>query len=110
VLGPAVDAGFEEGAIDDELAAVVEKVAERPLAVRAVERVVLVDGRPRHAAALGGQGVSGAGLGFFFQQELLAGSFPFVGGDDGRRVHAAGGWGGGGHGVMPPVVIPSRLG
>ncbi|KAG0735439.1 hypothetical protein G6F24_018704 [Rhizopus arrhizus] len=51
VLGPAIDPGLEEGAVDDELPAVVEKVEQGGLAIRAFEEVFLVDGRPGHAAA-----------------------------------------------------------
>ncbi|KAG0932139.1 hypothetical protein G6F31_016612 [Rhizopus arrhizus] len=80
VLGPAIDPGLEEGAVDEELPAVVEKVEQGGLAIRAVE------------------------------EELLAGGFPFVGGDDGGRLRGAGGLDGSGHGVDASECVYLLLG
>jgi hypothetical protein len=61
MLGPTEYAGLEEGAVDDELTAPVEQVKQARVALRPVERVLLLDGQPRHAPTLGGQRVTGAG-------------------------------------------------
>ena len=59
--GQPCDAGLEEGAVDDQLAAAVEQVEQARLAVGPVERVVLLHRQPRHPPALGGQRVAARG-------------------------------------------------
>jgi hypothetical protein len=51
VVGPAVDAGIVEGAIEDELAAAFEEIEQRTLPFRTFEDVLLFDREPGHAAA-----------------------------------------------------------
>jgi hypothetical protein len=98
VVGPAVDAGLEEGAVDDELAASLEQVEQAQPAVGALELVVLLDGEPGHAAALGGQRVSCPGQRLLLDEQLLAGGLPLLGSDDRGcldaevLVHAAASW------------------
>ena len=60
-LGPAVDAGLEERAVDDQLPAPGEQFQQARLAVRPFEDVVLLHGEPGHAPAFGDQLVAGAG-------------------------------------------------
>ena len=55
------DIGRVARAVHDQLAPALEQVEQARRPVRALEAVVLVDGHPRHAPALGGQGVAGAG-------------------------------------------------
>ena len=70
-LRPAADARLEEVAVDDQLAAALEQVEEADRAVRPLEAVVLLHGHPRHAAALGGQRVAGAGVRLLLDEHLL---------------------------------------
>ena len=79
----AADAAFrpvraEHEVLDDELAAPVEQVGERLLAVRAVEHVVLLDLDPGQRATFGAQLVAQAGEFLFLAQEFLACGKPFV--------------------------------
>src|ERR1700751_3171831 len=82
MVGPAEDAGFEEGAVDDQLAAALEEVEEAGFAVGAVELVQLLDGHPWHAPTLGGEGIALAGELFLFGQQVLASGEPFIPGYD----------------------------
>src|ERR1700728_4763897 len=83
---PAEDAGLKEGAVKDELRTALEQIEQADFAVRSIEAVLLVDGHPRHAAALSGHGVTGAGEFLFFDEQLLARRFPLVRRDDRGRV------------------------
>ena len=74
-LGPV---GSEHEVLDDELAASVEQVGERPRAVRRVEHVGLVQPDPGQRAALGVEFVAHPGEGLFPGQELLAGREPLI--------------------------------
>jgi hypothetical protein len=76
VVGPAEHPRLEEGAIDDQLTPAVEQVEQTGLARRPLENICRLNGHPRHSPALGGQGVTGAGLGLFLQEQLLAGRLP----------------------------------
>src|SRR4051794_4961773 len=87
-LGEARDAGLVEEAVDDELAAALEQVDEARRPVRALEAVVLLDGHPRHAAALGGERVAGARVLLLFHEQVPAGLLPLLRGNDGRQVHS----------------------
>src|SRR5207253_1840415 len=87
VLGPAVRAGFEEGAVDDELTAPVEQVEQARLALGPVEYVLLLYGQPRHPPTLGGQRVTGAGQLLLLHEQLLARSFPLLRRHDRGCVH-----------------------
>ena len=86
-LGPAVHAGLVEEAVDDQLTAPLEQVEQARRAVRALEAVVLLDGHPRHPAALGGQRVAGAGQLLLLDQQLLARGLPLLRRHDRRHVH-----------------------
>ena len=77
-LGPAVHAGLEEEAVDDQLAAAVEQVEQARRAVRALEAVVLLHRHPRHPPPLGGQRIAGAGQLLLLDQQLLAGGLPLL--------------------------------
>jgi hypothetical protein len=77
-LGPAVDARLEEEPVDDELAAALEEVEETRRAVRALERVVLLHGHPRHPATLGGEGIAGAGQPFLLHEQRLTRGGPLL--------------------------------
>ena len=87
VLGPAVDARLEEGAIDDELATALEQIDQADLARRPLERIGRLHFHPRHAPALGGHRVARATLGLFLHQQLLARRFPRLRRHDRRRLH-----------------------
>jgi hypothetical protein len=78
MVGPAVHAGFEKGAIDDELTSAGEQVEQAYPAVGPVELVVLGDGQPRHPSARGGQRVTGAGDVLFLAEQLLARGLPLL--------------------------------
>jgi hypothetical protein len=54
MFGPAVDAGLEEGAVDDQLTTAVEEVHQARLAPWPVELVLLLYGLPRHPPTFGG--------------------------------------------------------
>ena len=95
-LGPAVDAGLEEEAVDDQLAATLEQVEQARRPVRALEAVVLLDRHPRHPAAFGGERVAGAGQLLLLDQHLLAGGLPLLRRDDRWHLHL---------GVLLQVVI-----
>src|SRR5271165_3860729 len=78
VLGPPEHPRFEEGAIDDQLAAALEQIEQAYLALGSVEFVLLLDGNPRHPPTLGGQRVTGAGQFLLFHEQLLARSLPLL--------------------------------
>ena len=50
-VGPAVDTFLEEEPVEDELAAPVEQLGQRPLPVRTLEVVVVLDAHHRHSLA-----------------------------------------------------------
>ena len=87
-LGPAVDAGLEEGAVDDQLPAAGEQVDEAHRAVRPFEGVVALHLQPRHPAAPGGQRVAGAGQLLLLDQQLEARGLPLLRRHDRGCVHA----------------------
>src|SRR5579864_3541004 len=87
VFGPAEDARFEEGAIDDQLTAALEQIEQAYLALGSVELVLLVHSQPRHPPAFGGQPVTGAGQGLLLHEELLARSLPLLLRHDRGCVH-----------------------
>jgi hypothetical protein len=78
MVGPAVHAGFEEGAVDDQLTAALEQVEQAHSALGSVELVLLLHGQPRHPPALGGQRVTGAGQLLLLHEQLLARSLPLL--------------------------------
>src|ERR1700740_3384833 len=78
VLGPAENAGLEEGAVDDQLTAALEQIEQAYLALGTVELVLLVHGHPRNPPAFGRQRVTGAGQGFLLHEQLLARSLPLL--------------------------------
>src|SRR6516165_6018955 len=47
VIGPAEDAGLEEGAVDDQLTAALEQIEQAYIALGSVELVLLLDRHPR---------------------------------------------------------------
>ena len=61
VLGPAVHAGLEEGAVHDQLTPTVEQVEQTLLAFRPFELVFLLHREPRHPTPLGSERVAGLG-------------------------------------------------
>jgi hypothetical protein len=87
VLGPAVHAGLVEEAIDDQLTAPREQVEQARRAVRTLEPVLLLDGHPRHPAALGGQRIARAGELLLLDQQLRTGRLPLLRRHDRRHVH-----------------------
>lgn len=67
-LGVLLHAWIEEEPIHDQLPAPVEEVDQARRVVGALEGVLLVHGHHRHAAALGGQRVTGAGVLLLLEQ------------------------------------------
>src|SRR5882762_6355428 len=78
MLRPAVHAGLEEGAVDDQLTAAVEQVEQARFALGPVEHICLFHGNPRHPPSLGGKRVTGAGEGLLLDEKLLARSLPLL--------------------------------
>jgi hypothetical protein len=78
MVGPAEDAGFEEGAVDDQLTAAFEEVEQAGFAVGSIELVLLLHGQPWHAPALGGQRVALPREPFLVGQQTLASLKPFL--------------------------------
>ena len=76
MLRPAVHAGLEEGAVDDQLTAAVEQVDQARFAVGPLECIRLLHGHPRHPPTLGGQRVTRAHHGLLLHEHLLARSRP----------------------------------
>ena len=62
-VGPAVDALLEEEPVEDELAAPVEQLGQRPPPVGTLEAVVVLDPHHRHALPGGGELVHRGGDG-----------------------------------------------
>ena len=87
VLGPAEYPGFEEGAVDDQLAPAFEQVEQAHRARRSFERVRLLHGHPRHPPAFGGQRVMGPHVGLLLHKQLLAPSLPRLRRNDRWRAH-----------------------
>src|SRR5579862_4554755 len=87
VVGPAENARFEEGAIDDQLTAALEEVKQAELAIGSLELIFFLDRHPRHPPAFGSEGVTGAGEGFLLCEELLVCGFPLFLRHDRRCVH-----------------------
>jgi hypothetical protein len=86
VIGPAMHARLEEGAVDDQLPPSFEQVEQAGGAVGPLEPIVLVDPHPRHAPPLGHHRVVRFHLGLFLGDHRLPEVGPFVPGDDGRVV------------------------
>src|ERR1700733_1128658 len=78
VVGPAKYSGLEEGAIDDQLPAALEQVEQANLTLEPVELVLLFHQHPRHPSTLSGEGITGAGQGLLFREELLPCSLPLL--------------------------------
>jgi hypothetical protein len=76
MLRPAVHAGFEEGAVDDQLMPAREQVEQARFAVGPLEFVGLLDGHPWHPPAFSGQRVAGPHHGLFLREHLPARSLP----------------------------------
>ena len=77
-IGPAVDIGLEEEAVDDELPPAVEQVEQAGRTAGTVEQVVLLDRHPRHPATLCGQRITSAGELLLLHQQFLAGAVPLL--------------------------------
>ena len=71
-------AGFEEGAVEDQLTPALKQVEQARFALGSVELVLLLHGQPRHPPTLGRQRVTGAGQGLFLHEQLLTGSLPLL--------------------------------
>ncbi|MHC2316327.1 hypothetical protein ACVIHC_003373 [Bradyrhizobium diazoefficiens] len=82
MIRPAKHAGLEEGPVDDQLPPALEQVGQSDLAAGPLERIGFVHDHPRHAPALGGQRVAGAGMRLFLHEQLLTGCLPVL-----RRHH-----------------------
>src|ERR1051325_2832348 len=87
MIGPAVNSGLEEGAVNDQLTPALEQVEQARLALRSVERIGLLHSHPRHPPTLGGQRVTRARQLLLLHEELLARSFPLLRRHDRRSVH-----------------------
>ena len=89
-VGPAADALLEEEPVEDELAAPVEQLGQRPLPVGTLEAVVVLDPHHRHALAGGGELVHRGGDGLFALGHGRQGRVPFGLADDGGRARVIG--------------------
>ena len=78
VIGPAEHTGIEEGAINDQLLAALEQIEQAELALGPAELVSLLHRHPRHASALGRQGITGAGEGLLLHKKLLPRGLPLL--------------------------------
>ena len=83
-VGPAVDALLEVEPVEDELAAPVEQLGQRPRAVGALETVVVLDPHHRHALPGGGELVHRGGDGLFALGHGRQRRVPLALADDGR--------------------------
>src|SRR5262249_26411954 len=88
MLGPAEDAGLEEGAVDDQLTAAFEQVEQAHPALGPVELVGLLHRHPRHPSTLGGQRITRARQCFFLHQPLRPRGRPLLVRHDRRGVHS----------------------
>ncbi|MGY4357001.1 hypothetical protein ACVW0J_003494 [Bradyrhizobium sp. i1.7.7] len=82
LIGPAEHARLEEGPVDDQLPPALEQIHQTDLAAGPLERIGFGDFHPRHAPALGGEGVAGTGMRLFLHEQLLTGGLPVL-----RRHH-----------------------
>src|SRR6516165_4563701 len=87
VVGPAEDAGLEEGTVDNQLAAALEQIEQAYLALGPVELVLLPHRHPRQPPAFSGQRIAGARQGLLLYQEMLACSLPLLRRYDRGCVH-----------------------
>src|SRR5262249_41043960 len=78
VLGPAVDAGLEEGAVDNQLTTAFEQVEQVYLTLGPFEFVHLLHRHPRHPSTFGGQRITRTSQGFLLHEETLARCLPFL--------------------------------
>jgi hypothetical protein len=82
VVGPAGHPRLEEGAVDDQLAAVFEQVEEASRALRTFELIRFLNRHPRHPPTLGRQPIPSSGERLLFHQHLEARRFPCLGRND----------------------------
>jgi hypothetical protein len=87
VVGPAMHSRLEEGPIDDQLSATVEKVQEARPSVGSFEYVRLVDRCPWHPPALRSKRVTRPSERFLFHKHLSVGGLPLLSRDDRRGFH-----------------------
>src|ERR1700733_7420502 len=87
MLRPAMDAGLEEGAVDNQLTATFEQIEQAYPTRGSVELVRFLDSHPRHPPAFGSHGVTGADQCLFLHEQLFPRGVPFLRGYDRRRVH-----------------------
>src|SRR5580698_1601714 len=78
MLRPAVHAGLEEGAVDDQLTASLEQVEQARFALGPVKGIGLFHRKPRHPPPLGGQRVTGAGQGLLLDEKLGVRGLPLL--------------------------------
>src|ERR1700733_3054493 len=88
MIGPAEDAGLEEGAIEDQLTPPFKEGKQAGLARGAFESVVLLDCQPRHAPARRGHRITGASQLLLLDQQLLARLLPLLRRYDRWRLHS----------------------
>src|SRR6185436_11002003 len=86
-IRPAGHTGLVEVAVDDQLAAPLEQVEQARPPGGAVERVVLLNGHPRHPAARCGQRIAGAGQLLLLHEQLLPRCIPLLRRHDRRHLH-----------------------
>src|SRR5919197_3466596 len=78
MFGPALHAGLEKRAINDQLTAAIEQVEQARLPVGPVELVLFLHRQPRHPSTLGSERITGVRQGFLLHQELLTRSLPLL--------------------------------
>jgi hypothetical protein len=78
VVRPPEYSGIEEGAVEDQLRASLEKIEQANLTLGPIELVFILDRHPRHPSALGGQCITGAGKGLLLHKHLLPRSLPLL--------------------------------
>src|SRR3974377_1321462 len=87
VVGPAEYTGLEERAIKNQLPTTLEQVEQTDFARGPFELVLLPHQHPRHAPALCGERITGAGESLLLDEELLPRSIPLLLRHDGGCLH-----------------------
>jgi hypothetical protein len=78
MVGPAVHAGLEKSAVDDQLTPAVEQIEQAGLSLRPVKLVRLFNREPRHSPPLCCQRVARVSQVLLLDEKLLARGLPLL--------------------------------